>query len=94
MQFDQNIKEEAENLKFPSLHQDFGDVFFFRTDDKSHEQEEMAIVVMPRRPSIAEDEVRSMMKGSDEMQKIIIDTAPSMGPVPDNKKNSRPFREQ
>lgn len=31
MQFDQNIKEEAENLKFPSLHQDFGDVFFFRT---------------------------------------------------------------
>ncbi|MBN1292337.1 MAG: hypothetical protein JXB48_10905 [Candidatus Latescibacteria bacterium] len=68
--------------------------FFFRLDDKSHDQEEMVVVVMPRRPSIADKDVESMMKGSDEMQKIIIDTAPSMGPVQDNPKNSRPFRDE
>ena len=54
----------------------------------------MAVVVMPRRPSVAEPQVKSMMRGSDKMQEIILDTAPSMGPVPDNPKNSRPLKDE
>lgn len=68
--------------------------YFFGLKDKSHDQEEMAIVVMPRRPAIAKPDVVNSMRGSDEMQNIIIDTAPKMGPIPDNPKNSRPVKDK
>jgi len=68
--------------------------FFFRFDDKEHVQEEMAIVVMPRRPTTADDQMVKMMQGSEKMQDIIIETAPSMGPIPDIPKNSRPFKDE
>jgi len=68
--------------------------FFFRYDNKEHVQEEMAIVVMPRRPVTAGDQMKRMMQGSEKMQNIIIETAPSMGPIPDIPKNSRPFNDE
>ena len=63
--------------------------FFFSAKDRSHDQEEMAIVVMPRRPAIAKPEVVKTMMGSDQMQNIIIDTVPKMGPVPEIPQNRR-----
>ncbi len=64
--------------------------FFFGMEDKDHAQEEMAVVVMPRRPAIGNTEVTGMMKGSEQLQNIIIDTEPKMGTVPENEKNRRP----
>ncbi|MFA6471975.1 MAG: hypothetical protein WCU00_08040 [Candidatus Latescibacterota bacterium] len=68
--------------------------FFFGIQEKNHDQEELAVVVMPRRPSTANERVTGTMKSTKEMQNIIIETAPSMGPVPENQKNSRPVKEK
>jgi type II secretory pathway component GspD/PulD (secretin) len=68
--------------------------FFFGIQEKTHDQEELAVVVMPRRPSTASAEVTGTMRSTKEMQNIIIETAPSMGPVPENPKNSRPVKEK
>ncbi|OGV72137.1 MAG: hypothetical protein A2269_05190 [Lentisphaerae bacterium RIFOXYA12_FULL_60_10] len=64
--------------------------FFCGNKDKNHDQEEMVVVVMPRRPVTAKLEVTESMMGSAQMQNLVTDTAPDMGPIPDNKKNRRP----